>query len=207
MRETPNTTSLLIEYGFIDNKNDQVKLKNNILKYAEAVVRAVANYIGVPYNNKDEIKEDTYTVKPGDTLYSIARRFNTSVDELIRLNNLNSTILSIGQVLLITETNNNENTYTVSRGDTLYSIAKKYGVTVEDIVRANNLTSITLSIGQVLIIPNINNNTPSTQTYTVQKGDSLWSIARKLNTTVDDIKTLNNLVSNILQIGQVLLIP
>ena len=210
MRETPNTTSLLIEYGFIDNKNDQVKLKNNILNYAEAVVRAVANYIGVPYN-KGETSEDTYTVKAGDTLYGIARRFNTTVDELIRLNNLNSTILSIGQVILIKgksdDNSNSNNTYTVNKGDTLYSIAKRFGVTVQDLVKTNNLTSTTLSIGQVLIIPSISDNTPSTQTYTVQKGDSLWSIARKLNTTVDDLKSINNLVTNILQIGQILLIP
>ena len=210
MRETPNTTSLLIEYGFIDNKNDQAKLNNNIYNYAEAVVRAVANYIGVPYNSKNDV--DSYTVVKGDTLYSISRRFNIPIDTIKKINNLSSDILSIGQVLYLKEKeeSNDNQIYTIVSGDTLYSIAKKYGVKVEDIIKANNLNSTILSIGKTLIIPSANSNentVPSTQTYTVQKGDSLWSIARKLNVTVDDLKSVNNLVSNIIKIGQILLIP
>ena len=88
MRETPNTTSLLLEYGFIDNPNDVVKLQNYLLDYVEAVVKAVANYIGVPYIAPDGALENTYTVQSGDTLYSIARRFNLTVDALKALNNL-----------------------------------------------------------------------------------------------------------------------
>lgn len=71
MRETPNTTSLLIEYGFIDNANDVLKLQNNLLDYVEAVVKAVANYIGIQYVSPGEevIEENTYVVKAGDTLF------------------------------------------------------------------------------------------------------------------------------------------
>lgn len=66
MRETPNTTALLIEYGFIDNANDAVKLQNYLLDYAEAVVRAVATYIGIDYVEPSKTLENTYTVKSGD---------------------------------------------------------------------------------------------------------------------------------------------
>ena len=70
---------------------------------------------------------------------------------------------------------------------------------------SNNLTSNLLSIGQKLIIPT--QTTTNKIIYTVQKGDSLWIIANKYNTTVDKIKQENNLTSNLLSIGQTLTIP
>ena len=91
----------------------------------------------------------------------------------------------------------------VQVGDTLYSIAKKYNTTVDRIKSLNNLTSNTLSIGQILKIPTSNENI-STKTHIVQVGDTLYSIAKKYNTTVDTIKNLNNLPNNTLSIGQVL---
>ncbi len=218
MRETPNTTALLIEYGFIDNANDVKRLEENILDYAEAVVRAVANYTGTPYVPPGESSsQNTYTVKAGDSLYSIASRFGTTVDELKRLNNLTSNTLQIGQVLKLPTTaptptppsNGGTTTYTVKAGDSLYRIAQNFGVSVGDIIDANNLTSTTLSIGQTLIIPG-QSSTPDvgdTLNYTVKSGDSLWKIANQFGVTVDDIRSLNNLTSNTLQIGQVLKIP
>ena len=153
MRETPNTTSLLLEYGFIDNPNDVVKLQNYLLDYVEAVVKAVANYIGVPYIAPDGALENTYTVQSGDTLYSIARRFNLTVDALKALNNLTSNNLSVGQVLIISEDNDikpdpsDAIVYTVKSGDTLYKIANQYGVTVAEIMELNNLGTTVLTVG------------------------------------------------------------
>ena len=109
-----------------------------------------------------------------------------------------------------TDTDNNQNTtYTVSSGDSLYSIARRFNTTVDDIKRLNNLTSNNLSIGQVLKIPSSSTDTGNNQstTYTVSSGDSLYSIARRFNTTVDEIKRLNNLTNNNLSIGQILRIP
>lgn len=214
MRETPNTTSLLIEYGFIDNANDAVRLQNNLLDYVEAVVKAVTNYIGVPYVSTEGITENTYIVQKGDSLYSIATKFNITVDRLKELNNLTSNNLQIGQVLIVSESITPTPTppatgdyiiYTVKSGDSLWSIANKYEVTVSEIVELNNLGTTLLQVGQQLRIPTITISEPNY--YTVKRGDSLWSIANQYNTTVNKIRELNNLTSNTLQIGQVLRIP
>lgn len=156
----------------------------------------------------------TYTVQKGDNLYNIASRYNTSVSTIQNLNNLNGTNLTIGQQLKIPTTSNlsgsvgsSPQVYIVKSGDSLYSIAKKFNTTVDILKNINNLTSNNLSIGQQLKIPSTSgNSSSSTQTYIVKSGDNLYSIARKFNTTVDTIKKKNNLTSNLLSIGQKLII-
>lgn len=195
LRDTPNNETLIVEYGFLDSTGDDVNLiKNNWEYLAEAVVKALANYVGVPYSLNEE--SDYYVVKKGDSLWSIAKRYNMTVDELKSINNLKSNLLSIGQRLKIKESNDNQNIYIVKKGDTLYKIANMYGTTVDNLKALNNLKNNNLSIGQKLIVPSKN------KIYIVQKGDSLWSIARKYDTTVDRIKRNNNLSTNVLQIGQ-----
>ena len=202
LRNTPNTESIIIEYGFLDSKGDDVELlKNKYEQLAEALVKAVANYIGVQYSEKPSYY---YTVQKGDTLWSIAKKFNTSVDKLKDINNLNNNLLSIGQELLISEEAPIDNYYIVKKGDTLYSIAKKFNITINEIKESNNLSNDILNIGQKLLIKPINKNFKE---YIVKKGDTLYSIARKLNTTVSQLADLNNLNSTILSIGQKLLIP
>ena len=73
-----------------------------------------------------------------------------------------------------------------------------YNTTVDKLKKDNNLQSNLLSIGQELIVPS------TLQTYTVKKGDTLWSIANKYNTTVNELKKKNKLQSNLLSIGQIL---
>ncbi len=209
MRETPNTTALLIEYGFIDNPKDQVKLNNNLLNYVEGVVKAVSEYIGIPYIMPgSNVEGDTYTVQRGDTLYSIALKYNTTVNAIKSLNNLTSDILSIGQVLQIPEkeiANNNSNLYTVEKGDTLYSIANKYNVSVNDLIDTNALPSTVLMVGQILVIPN--NEEINGTIYTVKPGDTLYKIASLYNVKINELMDANSLTSNILSIGQKLVIP
>ncbi len=213
-RNTGNLEPLIVEYGFIDNTKDVEFLKENYEELAEAVISAVANYIGVPYTPPEGLIINTYVVQKGDTLYSIANKLGTTVSELKKENNLTSNTLQIGEVLRIPTKEiyeEEENIYIVKKGDSLYSIANKYNTTVDELKRINNLTSNILSIGQVLKLPsdkasNVEKE-ENTISYTVQKGDSLYSIARKYNTTIDRIKDLNNLTTNLLSIGQVLLIP
>lgn len=151
-----------------------------------------------------------YVVKRGDTLYSIASSYGISVDELIRINKLNSTLLSIGQQLRIPINGDTSNdsyvVYTVKVGDNLYSIAKEYNVTVDEIIEENSLNSTLLSIGQKLKIPMIDNGVDNSQytNYVVKSGDTLYKIANMYGMTVNQLMEVNNLENTSLSIGQVL---
>lgn len=209
IRNTANNLTIVIDYGYIDNTSDANFLKNNYEKLAEAVVKSIANYAGVSYSPAN--MEGYYIVKKGDSLWSIASKNNTTVDNIKKLNNLSSNNLSVGQVLKLSydakkEDIKESNIYTVKKGDSLWLIANKYGTTVDELKSENNLKSNTLSIGQTLIIPEKKENTNKIS-YVVKKGDSLWLIANKYDTTVEKIKSTNNLKSNTLSIGQVLVIP
>ncbi len=163
-----------------------------------------------------------YIVKKGDSLYSIARVYKTTVQEIQKLNNLKSNALSIGQELKIPENYVNDASanlptyinYTVKKGDSLYSIAKRYGITTNTIIKDNALKNNLLSIGQNLkirtkkesIVEECFGNETSDKNieYIVKKGDSLYSIAKKYNTDVSTIMKNNNLKSSNLSIGQIL---
>lgn len=206
-RNTGNLEPLIVEYGFIDDTKDVEFLKENYKELAEAVISAVANYIGIPYTPPEGITTNTYVVQKGDSLYSIANKLGTTVSELKKENNLTTNTLQIGEVLRIPTKEiyeGEENVYIVQKGDTLYSVAMANNTTVDELKKANNLTSNILSTGQLLKIPSA---LLPESTYIVKKGDSLYSIANKYNTTVDELKRINNLTSNILSIGQVLKLP
>lgn len=151
-----------------------------------------------------------YVVKSGDTLYGIAQRYETTVNELIRINNLKSSTLSIGQQLRIpingTIDDDSYVIYTVKVGDNLYSIARKYGITVDSIVKSNNLTSNLLSIGQQLRIPVGSSDDVDNQydTYVVKSGDNLYKIAKMYGMSVNQLMDINNLESTNLSVGQIL---
>lgn len=153
--------------------------------------------------------EEIYIVKAGDSLYKIANMYGMSVNELKNLNNLTSNTLMIGQKLKVQNTEMpTANTYIVKAGDSLYSIAKNFNITVDQLKNANNKTSNLLSVGESLTIPlNNDTSTNNSNTYTVKAGDSLYQIALKYNTTVDNLKALNNKTNNNLTIGEILIIP
>ena len=175
-------------------------LKNNNITIGQ-VLKIKSN---IP--SEEVTEKNYYIVKSGDTLYSIAKKYNTTVDEIKKLNNLKSDNLSIGMELKIKEEPSSTNyiDYVVKSGDNLYSIAKKYNTTVDEIKKLNGLTSGLLNIGMTLKIPIQIGNYIN---YTVKSGDNLYSIAKKYNTTVDEIKKLNGLTSNLLSIGMELKIP
>lgn len=181
---------------------EQLKNANNL----KTNTLSVGQKLVIPSISVSPEVSDTYIVQKGDSLWSIANKFNMTVSGLKNLNNLTNNLLSIGQVLKIKDSSNNgKTTYTVQKGDSLWVIANKYGITTEELKSYNNLTSNLLSIGQVLKIPQ--GKTSTENIYTVKKGDSLWTIANRYNTTVEKIKVLNNLTSNLLSIGQQLKIP
>lgn len=206
MRDTPNNETVIVEYGFADSTGDDVsQLKNNWENLAEAVTKAIVEYAGGKY--VAPAGSNYYTVKSGDSLWSISKKFGITVDELKNANNLSSNLLSVGQNLIIPgkEAQATSDEYVVKKGDTLYSIARKYNTSVDNLKSINNITTDSLAIGQIIKLPSTSST--ASDTYIVKKGDSLYSIARTYNTSVDKLKEINNLTSNALAIGQVLKLP
>lgn len=111
---------------------------------------SIGQKLFIPKNGISSVKSEGNfcTVKKGDTLWDIANKYNTSVSELKNLNNLNTNILQIGQILKIP----NKKTYVVKKGDSLWKIAKENNTTISELIKNNNLKTSTLQIGQVLII-------------------------------------------------------
>lgn len=216
IRNTSPAESVLIEYAFLDStKDDRNQIRNDWQKWAEAVVKAVADYKGYNYVEPGRnTVNDTYIVQKGDSLWSIAKRFNVGVSELKSANNLSSNLISVGQQLVIPGVAPSEQTnvtYVVQKGDSLWSIANANNTTVDELANLNDLVSNNIYVGQILQIPNTGEGgviTPDIgDSYTVQKGDTLYSIALKYNTTPSAIISKNNLTSDILSVGQVLNIP
>lgn len=184
----------------VDELKSLNNLSSNVLHVGDTLLISSADSTG------DDGNDNYYVVKSGDTLWSIARKYNLSVNELKALNNLSNNVLSVGQRLIVGKESSND--YLVSAGDTLWAIARKFNVSVDDIKALNNLSSNNLSIGMTLKIPLYSNKqNEETNVYVVKSGDSLWSIARMFNSTVDEIKSLNSLKSNVLRIGQRLVVP
>ena len=202
---------LILQYNNLSTNNISV---GNVLKINDVL-------------DKEPMECIVYTVKKGDSLYSIANKYNTTVNEIKRYNNLDNNLLNIGDRIVIPcnvendyKTGEEYVMYTVVKNDSLYSIANKFNTTVDNIKKLNGLTNNNLSIGQKLIVDdksgvssvlecfgngNFDNN--NYINYMVVKGDNLYNLARKYNASVDQIKLVNNLKSNDLSVGQILKIP
>ena len=183
----------------------------------------------------------SYTVISGDSLYAIARKTGTSIQDLLSLNGLNlNSVIHPGQVLQLsnayesssteetvttteetasseeTTTSGNAQMYYVHQGDTLYRIARNNGISLSTLLEWNNLSvDSPIHPGQGLIVSysssssSVESNTTtqsSESTYTVKAGDGLWRIAKKHGLTLDELKSMNQLTSNIIQPGQVLIV-
>jgi 3D (Asp-Asp-Asp) domain-containing protein/LysM repeat protein len=116
-------------------------------------------------------------VRKGDTLWDLARQHHTTVNNLFKFNNLQSSIIYPGQVL------QTEYLYTVVKGDTLWDISRAFGITVAELKERNNLTSDLIIVGQVLTIPNANTEHINQQ---VVKRASLAHKQKNLNVTNQD---------------------
>ena len=153
----------------------------------------------------------SYSVVPGDSLWVIATKFKTTINDIKAANNLTSDMLMVGQVLKIPQQSATYTTYKVTAGDSLYIISRRFNVSISALKNLNNLTTETINIGQILKIPTstatTNTPSPAVTNYTVISGDTLWKIASKFNTTIANLKAANNLNTDMLYIGQVLKVP
>lgn len=159
-----------------------------------------------------------YTIKAGDTIYRLAQQFNTTVPAIISANPfINPNALRIGQQICIPRQPiypacPEGNYYTIRPGDTLGDIAFRFNISTDDLIEANpGINPYNLRIGQVICIPLATPPVvcpPGTVTYTIRRGDTFYSIARRFNTTVDAlIRTNPNINPNALLIGQKICIP
>ncbi len=158
----------------------------------------------------DEISEYTQThpglafhrVRPGETLSTIARRYNTNVDTIARYNNIyQKNYITAGKILKIPHSGSTKEpsspeiiTYYVRRGDSLWTLAKRYDTTTQKIQEYNQLASVNLTIGQLLKIPTGPHHGLSL--YEVKTGDSPSGIANKHDMNLDKLLQLNNLTKN-----------
>jgi LysM repeat protein len=184
------------------------------------------------YEHNLNLKFIPYLVKKGDTLYSIARRYEVSIEELKKINNLQDESISIGQILKIPTNkefyysqslNTSENLFSqgnkpisyhkVAKGETLYSISKKYGIPIQELKKINNLKSTKLKVGQTIkIYQNLEKVAKKPEEkefifYEVKEGDTLYTISLRHNVSIDLIKDLNGIKDNVIFVGQKLKIP
>lgn len=160
-------------------------------------------------------QSQTHIVKQGETLFSIAQQYDIEVEQIRGWNNLRGNELSVGQTLLVSAPSSDSAiTHTVQRQETLFSISKQYNVSIAEIKSWNNLSSNNLQVGQELTIyPSeandqeqqslvVEKETQRNSYYTVKSGDSLYKIAQERDMTVEELKSLNNLTSNTIRVGQ-----
>ncbi|MBC7329877.1 LysM peptidoglycan-binding domain-containing protein [bacterium] len=197
---------------------------------------------------QNPVREVVYEVKEGDSLWSISRKFGVSIEEIAKFNNIKiEKTLQIGEKLRIPQkegsntnaiTTNGEQkvkslagtgVYEIKEGDSLWTIGKKFGVSPEEIARANGISlNKTLKIGEKLIIPKAGmkvakektsvkvSSSPRTSSasreggiiYQVRAGDSLWTIGKRFGVSPEKIASANGISLNkTLQIGDKLVIP
>ena len=149
-------------------------------------------------SNQPENNTTKITIKWGDTLSELAIKYNTTVAELVRLNDIqNPNLIYAGETLIVPVANEQTGQsliYTVKKGDTLSEIAMKYGTTVKAIAQDNNISNVNLIYpGQKLVIRDNCRYDCGHRIYTVKPGDSLWTIAKRYNTTIANIVRLNRI--------------
>lgn len=192
--------------------------------YDEMFLNDRADIPGERRQESDNNKVIYYTVQSGDTLSSIATRYGVTVENLASINGLsNPNLIYPGEVLKIYPENNRNivnrdkmefsSTYIVRLGDTLSFIARRFDTTVNDLVELNDIANPNLIYpGEILKIPTVGNEDSKsssarqyTKTYIVQRGDTLTSISRKFDISVDRLAEINNIQDiNLIYPGQVL---
>ncbi len=166
-------------------------------------------------SSKTTRKKYYHTVRRGESLYSIAKKYHVYTRDIKRWNHLKSSKLKYGSRLVIysrsstgSSRNSKSKTHIVRRGESLSSISKKYHVSVSNIKNWNRLKSNLLKVGQkILLYNNASSKKSSSNSYhTVRKGESLSSISKKYHVSVSNIKNWNRLKSNLLKVGQKILL-
>ena len=169
-----------------------------------------------PFKNSNQINWISHIVQSGDSLWSLASKYDTEVKIIKKINYLNNDLLSINDTLLIPLSKSKSNNfipyemYIVSEGDTLWSIAKEYNIEIRDLSRMNSIDENSyLQLGQQLSIgnKNIHRNMESkkrTILYSVKQGDNLFKISELFDVSIRSIEEINNFNNATLMPGQII---
>lgn len=184
-----------------------LKRRRKTIGVALAGSLATAMIFGIG-QKKSEACGAVYTVKDGDTLFSLANKFGTSVEKLQEVNTLSSDVIKAGQTLEVppVPAEDEAGIYIVQKGDTLFSLAKEYGVSVSDLMKENILTDEKIKVGQVLNVPTHFYESDE-DIYTVNPGDTLFNISKRFDLSIKELKEANSLSKDMVLIGQQLIIP
>ncbi|MDH4359278.1 MAG: LysM peptidoglycan-binding domain-containing protein [Nitrospirota bacterium] len=157
-----------------------------------------------------------YQVRRGDSLSVVAKRFGMKVSQLKAMNGLRNNILRVGTKLRVRGAGDEDYTdteirwYRVRSGDSLGNIATRFGISVNSLMRLNNLSSHIIHPGDRLRVKEKPEASPSSRNdskwYQVRRGDSLWTIAKQFSVSVQELRALNNLSSSIIQAGRMLMV-
>ncbi|MEF1256688.1 LysM peptidoglycan-binding domain-containing protein [Vibrio sp. M260112] len=223
--KSPDIPSVLVETGFISNPTEEKLLfqRSHQDKLAQALAKAIVQYFeanppeGTLFANRG--KAIKHKVSRGESLSVIANKYGTSTQAIMQANKLKSSSLAIGQILTIPGASTSITvpeiknpietktlTHVVQRGEYLGKIATKYKVSVDAIKRENSLKSDTLKLGQKLKITVSLKDQPLHK-HTVKRGEFLGKIASNYGVSVASLREANNLRSDQLAVGQVLIIP
>ena len=196
-----------------------------ILIPAEKADVFVSNLLNWQATGKPLSNWSTYTLKSGDTLLKVANRFGMTVPDLRAANKIPAgRNVKIGSTLLVKQDGSEDIShsdakskmelvplpskrqiiYHVRKGDTISTVAKRFGVKIADIRRINRLKGNAIRVGQrlKLEVRDVQRRKISARNYTVRAGDTLYSIAKKFNLSVSHLRDTNDLDDLQLKPGQ-----
>jgi len=226
--EIPGQVEILTLSEYLDIKPELIyKLNAGYTKWASAPKDKSIFYVPIektflldspdsPFENVNQINWISHVVVSGDSLWKLAKKYDTEVRIIKEINYIDSYLLSINDTLLIPLSKSKSNNFIpyemhiVSEGDTLWDLSKKYNIDIEDLIRMNSLKKDSyLQLGQQLTIgnKNIHRNIESkkrTILYSVKQGDNLYKISDLFDVTVESIKEINDFETSDLMPGQII---